>query len=65
LRPGGSGGREKLHKDVKALGLQDSFFLKRSRLQSYLLLFVVVVNVTRDLVTSLNLRSVEGSPQVR
>ncbi|BBD73489.1 hypothetical protein HS1genome_1878 [Sulfodiicoccus acidiphilus] len=50
---------EKFHKDVKALGMQDSSFLKRSRLQGYLLLFVMVVNATRDLIASLNLRSVE------
>ncbi len=50
---------EKLHRDVKTLGMQDSSFLKRKRLQGYLLLFVMVVNAARDLVTSLNLKSVE------
>ncbi|QIW24484.1 ISNCY family transposase [Sulfolobus sp. S-194] len=50
---------EKLHRDVKALGMQDSSFLKRRRLQGYLLLFVMVVNTVRDLISSLNLRSVE------
>ncbi len=50
---------EKLHKDIKTLGMQDSSFLKRKRLQGYLLLFVMVVNAARDLVTSLNLKSVE------
>ncbi|MBB5254886.1 hypothetical protein HNQ62_002660 [Sulfurisphaera ohwakuensis] len=50
---------EKFHKDIKALGMQDSSFLKRKRLQGYLLLFVMVVNTVRDLISSLNLRSVE------
>ncbi len=50
---------EKLHKDIKALGMQDSSFLKRKRLQGYLLLFVMVVNTVRDLISSLNLKSVE------
>ncbi|QXJ31875.1 hypothetical protein J5U21_01526 [Saccharolobus shibatae] len=50
---------EKLHRDVKTLGMQDSSFLKRKRLQGYLLLIVMVVNVVRDLVKSLNLKSVE------
>jgi len=50
---------EKFHRDVKAFGLQYSSFLRRSKLQGYLLLFVMVVNVTRELVASLNLRSVE------
>ena len=50
---------EKFHRDVKALGMQDSSFLKRKRLQGYLLLFVMVVNAVRELVNSLNLRSVE------
>ena len=39
--------------------MQDSSFLKRSRLQGYLLLFVMVVNTVRDLISSLNLKSVE------
>ncbi len=50
---------EKLHRDVKALGMQDSSFLRRKRLQGYLLLFVMVVNAVRDLIGSLNLKSVE------
>ncbi len=50
---------EKLHKDIKALGMQDSSFLKRKRLQGYLLLFVMAVNTVRDLISSLNLKSVE------
>ncbi|BFI76747.1 transposase [Sulfurisphaera ohwakuensis] len=50
---------EKFHRDIKALGMQDSSFLKRKRLQGYLLLFVMVVNTVRDLISSLNLRSVE------
>ncbi|AWR99165.1 transposase [Metallosphaera hakonensis] len=50
---------EKLHRDVKTLGMQDSSFLKRRRLQGYLLLFVMVVNAVRDLIGSLKLRSVE------
>ena len=41
------------------LGMQDSSFLKRKRLQGYLLLFVMVVNTVRDLISSLNLKSVE------
>ena len=36
-----------------------SSFLKRKRLQGYLLLFVMVVNTVRDLISSLNLKSVE------
>ncbi|MBB5254293.1 hypothetical protein HNQ62_002067 [Sulfurisphaera ohwakuensis] len=51
---------EKLHRDVKTLGMQDSSFLKR--LQGYLLLFMMVVNTVRDLINSLNLKSVEASP---
>ncbi|ACR41487.1 conserved hypothetical protein [Sulfolobus islandicus M.16.4] len=50
---------EKLHRDVKTLGMQDSSFLKRKRLQGYLVLFVMVVNTVRDLISSLNLKSVE------
>ena len=50
---------EKLHRNVKTLGMQDSSFLKRKRLQGYLLLFVMVVNAARDLISSLNLKSVE------
>ncbi|ACR42932.1 conserved hypothetical protein [Sulfolobus islandicus M.16.4] len=50
---------EKLHKDIKTLGMQDSSFLKRKRLQGYLLLFVMAVNTVRDLISSLNLKSVE------
>ncbi len=50
---------EKFHKDIKALGMQDSSFLKRKRLQGYLLLFVMVVNTARDLISSLNLKSVK------
>ncbi|MEM4138383.1 MAG: ISNCY family transposase, partial [Sulfolobaceae archaeon] len=48
---------EELHKDVKALGMEDSSFLKRSRFQGYLSLFVMV-NTVRGLVSSLNLKSV-------
>ena len=47
---------EKLHRDVKALGLEDSSFWRR-RLQGYLTTFTVN-NVLRELVGELNLRSV-------
>ncbi|AAK40485.1 Hypothetical protein SSO0132 [Saccharolobus solfataricus P2] len=50
---------EKLHRDVKALDMQDSSFLKRQRFHGYLLLFVMVVNAVRDLIGSLKLKSVE------
>jgi len=51
---------EKLHRNVKTLGMQDSSsFLKRKRLQGYLLLFVMVIDAARDLISSINLKSVE------
>jgi Archaeal putative transposase ISC1217. len=50
---------EELHRDVKALGLEDSTFWRRERLQGYLAIFTVT-NVVRELVGELNLRSVEA-----
>jgi len=50
---------EKLHRDVKALGLEDSSFWRRERLQGYLTIFTIN-NVVRELVGELNLRSVEA-----
>jgi len=50
---------EELHRDVKALGLEDSSFWRRERLQGYLAIFTVT-NVVRELVGELNLRSVEA-----
>jgi len=50
---------EELHRDVKALGLEDSSFWRRERLQGYLTIFTVT-NVVRELVGELNLRSVEA-----
>ncbi|QGA68590.1 ISNCY family transposase [Sulfolobus sp. E11-6] len=50
---------EKFHRDIKVLGLQDTSFFKRVRLQGYVLLFVMLVNAVRELLVSLNLRSVE------
>ena len=50
---------EDLHRDVKALGLEDSSFWRRERLQGYLTIFTVN-NVVRELVGELNLRSVEA-----
>jgi len=41
---------EKLHRDVKALGLEDSSFWRRERLQGYLTIFTIMVNVVRELV---------------
>jgi hypothetical protein len=51
---------EKLHRDVKALGLEDSSFWRRERLQGYLTIFTIMTNVVRELVGELNLRSVEA-----
>jgi Archaeal putative transposase ISC1217. len=51
---------EKLHRDVKALGLEDSSFWRRERLQGYLAIFTIMTNVVRELVGELNLRSVEA-----
>ncbi|EHP69204.1 Archaeal putative transposase ISC1217 [Metallosphaera yellowstonensis MK1] len=50
---------EELHRDVKALGLEDSSFWRRERLQGYLTIFTIN-NVVRELVVELNLRSVEA-----
>jgi len=50
---------EELHRDVKALGLEDSSFWRRERLQGYLAIFTIN-NVLRELVGELNLRSVEA-----
>ena len=50
---------EELHRDVKALGLEDSSFWRRERLQGYLAIFTIN-NVVRELVGELNLRSVEA-----
>ena len=36
---------EKLHRDVKALGLEDSSFWRRERLQGYLVIFTIMTNV--------------------
>ena len=47
---------EELHRDVKALGLEDSSFWG---LQGYLTIFTIS-NVVRELVGELNLRSVEA-----
>jgi len=46
-------------RDVKALGLEDSSFWRRERLQGYLTIFTIN-NVVRELVGELNLRSVEA-----
>jgi hypothetical protein len=51
---------EELHRDVKALGLEDSSFWRRERLQGYLTIFTIMTNVVRELVVELNLRSVEA-----
>jgi len=51
---------EELHRDVKALGLEDSSFWRRERLQGYLAIFTITTNVVRELVGELNLRSVEA-----
>jgi hypothetical protein len=51
---------EELHRDVKALGLEDSSFSRRERLSGYLTVLTIMVNVVRELVRELNLRSVEG-----
>jgi hypothetical protein len=50
---------EELHRDVKALGLEDSSFWRRERLQGYLTIFTVT-NVVGELVGEPNLRSVEA-----
>jgi len=50
---------EELHRDVKALGLEDSSFWRRETLQGYLTIFTIN-NVVRELVGELNLRSVEA-----
>jgi len=47
---------EELHRDVKALGLEDSSFWRRERLQGHLTIFTIN-NVVRE---ELNLRSVEA-----
>ena len=39
---------EELHRDVKALGLKDSSFWRRERLQGYLAIFTIN-NVVREL----------------
>jgi len=46
-------------RDVKALGLEDSSFWRRERLQGYLTIFTIN-NVVRELIGALNLRSVEA-----
>jgi len=51
---------EELHRDVKALGLEDSSFWRRERLQGYLTIFTIMTNVVRELIGELNLRSVEA-----
>jgi len=51
---------EELHRDVKALGLEDSSFWRRERLQGYLAIFTIMTNVVRELVGELGLRSVEA-----
>jgi len=50
---------EELHRDVEALGLEDSSFWRRERLQGHLTIFTIN-NVVRELVGELNLRSVEA-----
>jgi hypothetical protein len=42
---------EELHRDVKALGLEDSSFWRRERLQGYLTIFTIN-NVVRELIGS-------------
>jgi len=51
---------EELHRDVKALGLEDSSFWRRERLQGYLTIFTIMTNVVGELVGEPNLRSVEA-----
>jgi len=51
---------EELHRDVKALGLEDSSFWRRERLQGYLAIFTIMTNAVRELIGALNLRSVEA-----
>ncbi|MFP3346630.1 MAG: transposase [Sulfolobaceae archaeon] len=51
---------EELHRNVKALGLEDSSFRRRERLQGYLMIFTIMTNVVRELLKELNLRSVEA-----
>ena len=43
---------EELHRDVEALGLEDSTVWRRERLQGYLAIFTVT-NVVRELIGSL------------
>jgi len=50
---------EELHRDVKALGLEDSSFWRREKLKGYLTIFTIN-NVVRELIGELNLRSVEA-----
>ncbi|EHP70289.1 Archaeal putative transposase ISC1217 [Metallosphaera yellowstonensis MK1] len=50
---------EELHRDVEALGLEDSSFWRRERLKGYLTIFTIN-NVVRELVGELNLRSLEA-----
>ena len=46
-------------RDVKTLGLEDSSYWRRERLQGYLTIFTIN-NVVKELVGELNLRSVEA-----
>ena len=39
-------------RDVKALGLEDSSFWRRKRLQGYLAIFTIMTNVVRELIGS-------------
>jgi len=50
---------EELHRDVEALGLEDSSFWRRDRLKGHLTIFTIN-NVVREPVGALNLRSVEA-----
>ena len=43
---------EELHRDVKALGLEDSSFWRREKLKGYLTIFTIN-NVVRELIRSL------------
>ena len=52
---------EELHRDVKALGLEDSSFWRRERLQGYLTIFTIS-NVVRELGAEPEERG--GVPQV-
>ena len=53
---------EELHRDVKALGLEDSSFWRRERLQGYLAIFTIMTNVVRELGAEPEKR--RGVPQV-